>query len=192
MADKVSPLCTTYLVVRVVAVTGAAATLNVLVRMTSVLLAMRVFAWATGTDPFMATATRMIGRMLQASTTHADFVHARMVLSLSFQGIQRRTLLVRTPMARTGGKERDLGGRHLWQVRPPDRLRGGTTRQPQQDQGEKCDQRSGGATLGSAPAGAAGAAARTSAAVGAATRRGRQPGQRRRRRHWRTGARDRC
>src|SRR5215469_7594946 len=191
MADKVSPLCTTYFVLLVVADTDAA-TLTVLVRMTSVLLAVRVFAWAGWTGPFVLTATRMMGRTLQASTTHADFVHARMVLSLSFQGIQRRTLLVRTPMARTGGKERDLGGRHLWQVRPPDRLRAGTTCQPQQDQGEKCDQRSGGATLGSAPAGAAGAAAKTSSAVGAATRRGRQPRQRRRRRHWRTGARDRC
>src|SRR5215471_3600904 len=138
MADKVSPLRTTYFVVWVVAVICAATTLIVLVRMTSVLLAVRVFAWAGWTDPFILTATRMIGRMLQASTTHADFVHARMVLSLSFQGIQRRTLLVRTPMARTGGKERDLGGRHLWQVRPPDRLRAGTTCQPQQDQGEKC------------------------------------------------------
>jgi hypothetical protein len=37
--------------------------------------------------------------MLQASTTHADFVHIRTVLSLSFRGDQRRTLLARTPMA---------------------------------------------------------------------------------------------
>src|SRR5436190_17214438 len=108
MADKVSPCCTTYLVVGVVAVTGAAATLNVLVRMTSVLLAVRVFAWAGWMDPFMPTATKMIGRMLQASTTHADFVHARIVLSLSFQWDQRRTLLVRTPKARTGWEGKGL------------------------------------------------------------------------------------
>src|SRR5215469_4313002 len=85
MADKVSPLCTTYFVLLVVADTDAA-TLTVLVRMTSVLLAVRVFAWAGWTGPFVLTATRMMGRTLQASTTHADFVHARMVLSLSFQG----------------------------------------------------------------------------------------------------------
>ena len=54
----------------------------------------------------MPTATRMISRMLQASTTHADFVHIRTVLSLSFQGDQRRTLLARTPKARTVRKER--------------------------------------------------------------------------------------
>jgi hypothetical protein len=57
-------------------------------------------------DPFGPAAIRMTDRMLQASTTHADFVHVRMVLSLSFQGDQRRTLLVRTPKARTGRKER--------------------------------------------------------------------------------------
>ena len=90
--DSVSPLCTTYLVVWAVAVTGAAAMLSVLVRVTSVLLAVRVLAWAGWTDPFRPTATRMIDRMLQASTTHADFVHARIVLSLSFQWDQRRTL----------------------------------------------------------------------------------------------------
>jgi hypothetical protein len=70
-----------------------------------VLLAMRMFAWA-GTDPFMPPATSRISRMLQASTTHADFVHIRTVLSLSFQGDQRRTLLVRTPETRTVRKER--------------------------------------------------------------------------------------
>jgi hypothetical protein len=102
MPDNVSPCCTTYLVVGLVAVTGGVATLSVLVRVTSVLLAVRVFAWSRWTDPFMPTATRM----LQASTTHADFVHVRIVLSLSFQRDQRRTLLVRTPKVRTGGKER--------------------------------------------------------------------------------------
>jgi hypothetical protein len=117
--------------VGLVAVTGAAATLRVLVRMTSVLLAVRVFAWAGWMDPFIPAATGMIDRMPQASTTHADFVHVRIVLSLSFQWNQRRTLLVRTPKARTGREGKDLGGWHLWQVGAPDRLRGGTTRQPQ-------------------------------------------------------------
>jgi hypothetical protein len=90
MPDKVSPCCTTYLVVGLVAATGAVATLSMLVRVTSVisvLLAVRVFAWARWTDPFMPTVTRTIDRMLQASTTHADFVHVRIVLSLSFRGI---------------------------------------------------------------------------------------------------------
>src|SRR5262249_34246896 len=102
MPDKGAPLRTTYLVVWRVAVTGAAAALDVLVRMTSVVLpAVRVFAWAWWADPFMPTAIRVIGRMLQASTTHADLIHVRMVMSLSFQGDQRRTLQVRTPKART-------------------------------------------------------------------------------------------
>jgi hypothetical protein len=90
MPDKVSPCCTTYLVVGLVAATGAVATLSMLVRVTSVisvLLAVRVFAWARWTDPFMPTVTRTIDKMLQASTTHADFVHVRIVLSLSFRGI---------------------------------------------------------------------------------------------------------
>src|SRR5215470_19695563 len=193
MPDRVSPLRTTYLVVWRVAVTGAAAALDVLVRMTSVVLpAVRVFAWAWWADPFMPTVTRMIARMLQASTTHADLVHVRMVVSLSFQGDQRRTLLVRTPKARTGGKESDLGGRYLWQVGAPDQLRGGTTHQPQQDQGEEGDQGSAGAVLHSAAAVAADAAIRTAAAC-AATRSGRQAGKRRGRRHGRTGAREsRC
>src|SRR5258708_3738675 len=101
MPDNVSPSCTTYLVVWLVAGTGAPAALPVVVRMTSVLLAGRGFASARGTGSFMPTAPRMIDRMLQASTTHADFVNARIVLSLSFQGDQRRTLLARTPKART-------------------------------------------------------------------------------------------
>src|SRR5215467_16187194 len=112
----------------------------------------------------MPTATRMTGRMLQASTTRADLVHVRMVLSLSFQGDQRRTLLVRTPEVRTGGKESDLGGRYLWQVGAPDRLGGGTTHQPQQDQGEEGDQRGGEAILHPAPAVSADAAVGTAAA----------------------------
>src|SRR5580693_10114395 len=102
MPDNVSPGRTAYLETGRLPVTNAAATLSVLARVTSVLLvllvllAMRMFAWTGRADPFMPTATRMI-RMLQASTTHADFVHIRTVLSLSFQGDQRRTLLARTP-----------------------------------------------------------------------------------------------
>ena len=107
MPDNVSPGCTIYLAAGRLPVTNAAATLSVLARVTSVvLLAMRVFAWAGRTDPFTPTATTMISRMHQASTTHADFVHIRTVLSLSFQGDQRRTLQARTPKARTVRKER--------------------------------------------------------------------------------------
>ena len=57
------------------------------------LLAVRVFAWAGGTDPLIPAATTMIDSTIQASTTHADLVHVRIVLSLSFLGNQRRTLL---------------------------------------------------------------------------------------------------
>src|SRR5215831_3150837 len=105
MPDSVLPSCTTYFVVWLAAVTGAAAALSVLVRMTSVLLAVRVFAWASGTDPCILIATRVTGRMLQASTTHADLIHVRIVLSLSFQGDQRRTLLVRTPRFEPVGRK---------------------------------------------------------------------------------------
>src|ERR1700677_4759489 len=106
MPDRVSPGCTTYLAAGLAAGTDAAVTLSVLARVTSVLLvllvlvllAMRWFAWAGRADPFMPTATRRTSRMLQASTTHADFVHIRTVVSLSFQGDQRRTL--RGPDAR--------------------------------------------------------------------------------------------
>jgi hypothetical protein len=118
MPDNVSPGCTTYLAAGLAAGTDAAATLSVLARVTSVLLvvlvllvllvllAMRWFAWAGRADPFMPTATKRMNRMLQASTTHADFVHIRTVVSLSFQGDQRRTLQVRTPETRTVRKER--------------------------------------------------------------------------------------
>ena len=94
MPDSVSPVRTRYLVAELVSVTGAAATLRVRVRMTSVVLfAVRVFAWAGGTDPLMPAAITMIDSTIQASTTHADLVHVRIVLSLSFLGNQRRTLL---------------------------------------------------------------------------------------------------
>ena len=50
----------------------------------------RVFAWAGWADPVTPAATRMIDAMLEASTTHADLVHVRMGLSLSFLRNQRR------------------------------------------------------------------------------------------------------
>ena len=186
MPDNVSPGCTTYLAAGRFPVIDAAATLSALARVTSVvLLAMRMFAWAWRTDPFAPTITTMISGMHQASMTHADFVHIRTVLSLSFQGDQRRTLQVLTPKARTGREGKDLSWRHLRQVRPPYRHRGGTTRQPQQDQHEQRDQGSTDATLHPAPAAPADAAARAAGAVcavRAATRRSRQPGKRRQRR----------
>jgi hypothetical protein len=98
MPDNMSPGRTTYLAAGLFAVTNGVPTLSVLVRANSVLPAMQMFAWAGRTDPFMLTAAR-ISRMLQASTTHADLVHLRTVLSLSFLRDQRRTLLVRTPKA---------------------------------------------------------------------------------------------
>jgi len=36
-----------------------------------------------------AAVTHQTGRIIQASTTHADLVHVRTVLSLSFHGIRR-------------------------------------------------------------------------------------------------------
>ena len=101
MPDRVSPSWTTYRVWGVDAVAGAAR--SVLVKVILVLLCVRVFAWAgRGADPCVTAATSMIGTMLQASTTHADLSHMRIVLSLSFQGDQRRPLRVRTPTGRTG------------------------------------------------------------------------------------------
>src|SRR5580704_4267247 len=89
MPDNVSPYCTTYLATgraavprAAVVVPNATAALSLLVRVTSVLLlAMRIFAWAGRVRPVMPAATAMISRMLQANTTHADFVHACTVLS---------------------------------------------------------------------------------------------------------------
>ena len=85
MPDKVSPGCTTYLAAGRAVVMNTAATLTAAGPMTSVvLLAMRMFAWA-GRAGRLMPATTTITRMLpQASTTHADFVHTRTVLSLSF------------------------------------------------------------------------------------------------------------
>ena len=174
MPDSVSPGCTTYLAAGPAAMPGAAAALSVLARVTwVVLLAMRMFAWTGRAGPVMpAATTMMIVRMLQASPTHADFVHACTVESLSFRGDQRRALA--GPDAERHepvGKESDLSGRHLWEVGAPDGLGGGTTRQPQQDQNEKHDHSSTGGTLHTAvPAsGTARATTRAATAVCAAT-----------------------
>jgi hypothetical protein len=119
MLDSVSPGCTTYLgagcavvavdVVDVVDVVDAAATSSVPVRVTAVvLLAMRMFAWAGGTYPPMPITTR-VSSMLQASTTHADFVHIRKVLSLSFLRISAERC-GSTPRHEPMGKERNYAG----------------------------------------------------------------------------------
>src|SRR5712671_6127127 len=99
--DNVSPRCTTYLAAGRAAVPGAAAALSVLVRMTSPLFAVRVFAWAGRAGPVMPAATAMISRTLQASTTHADFVHVCTVTITFLPRDQRRALLALTPKART-------------------------------------------------------------------------------------------
>lgn len=71
MPDNALPGCMTYLAVEFVAVLNGAPAFSVLVRVISSLFAMRMFAWAGQTDPFMPAAARM-SRMLQASMTHAD------------------------------------------------------------------------------------------------------------------------
>jgi hypothetical protein len=111
MLDRVSPGCTTYLGAgcAVVAVVDAVATSSVLVRVTAVvLLAVRMFAWARGTDPLMPITTR-VSSMPQASTTHADFVHTRKVLSLSFLRISAERS-GSTPRHEPIGKERNYAG----------------------------------------------------------------------------------
>src|SRR5512146_2041727 len=97
MPDRVSPGWTTYLAVA--AALGAVArdgvVLTLLARVTWVmLLAMRWFAGAERTDPIMPAAIKA-DRTHPASTTHADFVHLRTVVLLSFHGDQRRTLRAR-------------------------------------------------------------------------------------------------
>ena len=103
--DRVSPGRTTYLAAGLDAATAGAAIGNVLVRVTSILLAMRVFAGAGWTGPLVPTAASGIDKMLPASTTHADVVHARIVLSLSFRGVGAG-LLGRAPKGNRSGKER--------------------------------------------------------------------------------------
>src|SRR5580693_10203572 len=89
----------------------------------------------------MPTVTRMIDRMVQASTTHADFVHARIVLSLSFQGISAGFGCPERRGARTDQEGKDLGGWHLRQAGSPDRKSAGMTGQPQENHGGECEQR---------------------------------------------------
>jgi hypothetical protein len=71
---------------------------------------MRMLAWAGPADLVTPPATSRITKMPQASTTHADLVHIRTVLSLSFQGDQRRTLLARTPKGTNRQEGKDLSG----------------------------------------------------------------------------------
>ena len=73
---------------------------------------------------------------------------------------------------------KDLSGRHLRQVRTPDRLRRGTTRQAQQDQSEQRDQGSTNATLHPAPAAPADTAARAAGTVRAVRAAARHTGSR--------------
>jgi hypothetical protein len=112
MLDNESPGCTTYLgagCAFVALAADAAATSTVLVRVTAVvLLAMRMFAWVRGTDPLMP-ATRRVISMPQASTTHADFVHTRKVLSLSFHRISGERS-GSAPRLEQIGKERSYAG----------------------------------------------------------------------------------
>src|SRR5215469_13197109 len=112
MLDNVSPGCTTYRGAGCAAdgfVADAAATPTVLVRVTAVvLLAMRMFAWVRGTDHPMP-ATRRVSSRPQASTTHADFVHTRKVLSLSFLRISAERS-GSAPRHEPIGKERNYAG----------------------------------------------------------------------------------
>ena len=115
--------------------------------------------------------------MLQASTAHADFKHACTYVPFLPRGFSVRTLLVRTRRTdRLEGK--DLCGRHLRQVRPPDRDCGGTTRQPQQHQREQRDQGNADTTLHTTPAVPAATAAGSTGTIHAASRvrPGGQPG----------------
>ena len=135
------------------------------------LLAVRMFARAGWAGRLMPAAATITTRMLpQASTTHADFVRACTVRSLSFRGDQRRAQKARDAgRHEPARKESDLSGRHLRQIRPPDRRRARTARQPQQNQNHKDDHSSTSSTLHTAPAApAARAAASATARVRAA------------------------
>jgi hypothetical protein len=83
--DKVSPGCTTYPATGRAAAANTAATVPGPVTWV-VLPALRMSAWAARPGWLTPAATTTIIKMLpQASTTHADFVHIRNVVSLSFQ-----------------------------------------------------------------------------------------------------------
>jgi hypothetical protein len=93
MPDNVSPGCTTYLAVARAVVTPAVARVGRARVMTSVVLAVPMFACGRLNGRLMLAVSRRTRRMPQASTTHADFVRTRTVLSLSFLKPQRQTLL---------------------------------------------------------------------------------------------------
>src|SRR5215469_8189812 len=119
MPDSVSPGRTAY---RAAVVAGFAAVGNVAVTclVTSVvLLAMRMLAWVPGTDPDMP-ATKRVSRTLQASTTHADFVHTRKVRHFpSTESVPNAQVRHLGTNHREG---KDLRRRNLRQIRTPDRL----------------------------------------------------------------------
>ena len=134
MLDNESPGRTTYLGAGCADVADAAAS-AVLVRVTAVvLLAMRMFAWARGTDPPMPATTR-VSSMPQASTTHADFVHTRKVCHFpSTESVPN----ARVRHSGTNHREgKDLRRRNLRQVRTPDWLQLGAARQQQQEQDQR-------------------------------------------------------
>src|SRR6202046_618094 len=146
---------------------------------------MRMFAWVWRMDPCLQTVTRTISRMLQASTTHADLVHIRTVLSLSFlRGSAPGVAWPGRRRQETVREGKDLGRRHLRQVGTPDSLRVGAAYQPQQHEGQQRGQSGAKACLDAACA--APGAARAGGPVGAAARARRQPGERLRGRWRRT------
>jgi hypothetical protein len=134
MPDSVSPGRTAY---RAAAAAGFAAVGNVAVTcwVTSVvLLAMRMLAWAPGTDPG-TPATKRVSRTPQASTTHADFVHTRKVCHFpSTESVPNAQVRHLGTNHREG---KDLRRRNLRQVRTPNWLRLGAARQQQQEQQQR-------------------------------------------------------
>ena len=133
MPDSVSPGRTTYRAAApagMAAWTAAAAGLTGRAAVSLVFVAMRVAAWAGRTGPLrLAAATITVSSSRpQASTAHADFVHARKVLSLSFLRNQRRTTARRRD-GEPAGKESDLRRGNLRQVATPDRRGGSPPRQ---------------------------------------------------------------
>src|SRR5580704_1565413 len=134
MPDRVSPGRTTY---REAAAAGFAAVGNAAVtcRVTSVvLLAVRMLAWAPETDPDMP-ATKRVSSRLQASTTHADFVHTRKVRHFpSTESVPNAQVRHLGTNHREG---KDLRRRNLRQVRTPQWLQLGAARQQQQDQHQR-------------------------------------------------------
>ena len=156
MPDSVSPGRTTY---RAAAAAGFAAAGDVAVtcRVTSVvLLAMRMLAWARGTDPAMP-ATKRVSSRPQTSTTHADFVHTRKVRHFpSTESVPNAQVRHLGTNHREG---KDLRRRNLRQVRTPQWLQLGAARQQQQEQHQRRRQPAeDGDTTAPGTGGAAGAA----------------------------------